>query len=156
MKVATKAYGLIDVDERQKISFSHGLLGFESLKNYVLMDAERQPFFWLQSMDNEQVAFILIDPFIFRPDYELNIDNDELKNIGISDPKNALIFAIVTIPPDNAGLASRMTANLQGPLVINRDTRQGLQAVLTDPVWKTKHDILAEYAAVNAVAAESK
>jgi flagellar assembly factor FliW len=156
MKVATKAYGLINVDERQKISFPHGLLGFESLKDYVLMDAERQPFFWLQSMDNEQVAFILINPFIFRPDYELNIDNEELKNIGISDPKNALIFSIVTISPNNTDSAGKMTANLQGPLIINRDTRQGLQAVLTDPTWKTKHDILAEFAAINAVAAERK
>jgi flagellar assembly factor FliW len=156
MKVATKAYGLIDVDERQRITFPHGILGFESLKNYALMDAERQPFFWLQSMDNEQVAFIMINLFVFRPDYELNIDNEELKNIGICEPKNALIFSIVTIPPNNSGSAGRMTANLQGPLIINRDTRQGLQAVLTDPVWKTKHDILAEFAALNVVKAERK
>ena len=145
MKVATKAYGLIDVDERQRITFPQGLLGFESLKDYVLLDAERQPFYWLQSVDNEQTAFILINPFIFRPDYEANIDNEELKTIGISDPGTALIFSIVTILAGKA-----MTANLQGPLVINRDTRCGLQAVLTDPRWKTKHDIIAELAAANA------
>ena len=145
MKVATKAYGLIDVDERQKITIPQGLLGFESLKNYVLLDAVREPFFWLQSIDNEQVAFILINPFIFRPDYEANVDNEELKTIDISDPGTALIFSIVTILPETP-----MTANLQGPLVINRDTRYGLQAVLTDPRWKTKHDIIAEYAAANA------
>jgi flagellar assembly factor FliW len=156
MKVATKAYGLIDVDERQKITFPHGLLGFEPLKDYVLLDAERQPFYWLQSIDNEKVAFILIDPFIFRPDYELNIDNEELKTIGISDPQNALIFAIVTIPPNETGSDGRLTANLRGPLVINRDTRQALQAVLTDPAWKTKHDILAEFETINTAAAESK
>ncbi|MDR0312482.1 MAG: flagellar assembly protein FliW [Treponema sp.] len=150
MKVATKAYGLIDVDERQKITFPHGLLGFEPLKDYVLLDAERQPFYWLQSMDDEKVAFILIDPFIFRPDYELNIDNEELKTIGISDPQNALIFVIVTSTPNGSGSDGLLTANLRGPLVINRDTRQALQAVLTDPAWKTKHDILAEFAAVNA------
>jgi len=141
VKVATKAYGIIDIDERQRITFPQGLLGFESLKDYVLLDAERQPFFWLQSLDNEQVAFVLINPFIFRPDYEADIDNEELKTIGISDPGMALIFSIVTISE-----ASPMTANLQGPLVINRDTRCGLQAVLTDPRWKTKHDIIAEYA----------
>ncbi|MDR0313715.1 MAG: flagellar assembly protein FliW [Treponema sp.] len=152
MKVATKAYGLIDVDERQKIIFPRGLLGFEPLKDYVLLDAERKPFYWLQSIDNEKVAFILIDPFVFRPDYELNIDNEELRTIGISDPQNALIFAIVTIPPNDSGSDSRMTANLQGPLVINRDTRQAMQAVLTDPAWKTKHDIIAELEAANAAA----
>ena len=143
MKVATKAYGLIDVDERQKIIFPQGLFGFENLKNYLLLDAERQPFYWLQSIDMEQVAFVLLSPFLFRPDYELNISNEELAEIGINAPEKALVFSIITIPPDG----SPMTANLQGPLVINRDTRTGKQAVLSDTRWKTKHDIMAELAA---------
>jgi flagellar assembly factor FliW len=142
VKVATKAYGLIDVDERQSISFSQGLLGFETYKNYLLIDAERQPFYWLQSMDKEKVAFILVNPFLFRPDYEVNISNEELAEIGIHSPEKALIFSIVTIPSDG----SPMTANLQGPIVINRDTRMGKQAVLSDARWKTRHDIMAELA----------
>lgn len=140
MKLATKAYGVIDVDERQKIAFPQGLFGFESFKDYVLLDAQQQPFYWLQSVDMEQIAFVLVNPFLFRPDYEINIENDELADIDIRSPEKALIFVIVTIPPDG----SPMTANLQGPLVINRDTRMGKQAILTDTRWKTKHDILAE------------
>ena len=143
MKVATKAYGLIEVSEHQRISFPSGLLGFESFKEYVLLDAERQPFYWLQSIDVEQIAFVLINPFLFRPDYEMNIDNEELIPIGITDPGKALIFSIVTVPADG----SSMTANLQGPLVINRDNRLGFQAILTDMRWKTKHDIIAELTA---------
>ena len=143
MKVATKAYGLIDVDERQKIIFPQGLFGFETLTEYLLLDAERQPFYWLQSVEVEQVAFVLVSPFLFRPDYEVNISNEELAEIGIHSPEKALIFSIVTIPPDG----SPMTANLQGPLVINRDTRTGKQAILSDVRWKTKHDIMAELAA---------
>ena len=144
MKIATKAYGTIEINERQKINFPFGLLGFESFKEYAIMDAERQPFYWLQSIDVEQVAFVLINPFLFRPDYEMNIDNDELLRIGVTDPSKALIFSIVTIPGDG----SPMTANLQGPIVINRDNRLGYQAVLTDSRWKTKHDISAELQAV--------
>jgi len=143
LKVATKAYGLIEVDERQKIIFPQGLFGFEKLKDYLLLDAERQPFYWLQSMDEEEVAFVLVNPFLFRPDYEVNISNEELDEIGIRSPEKALIFSIVTIPQDG----SPMTANLQGPLIINRDTRMGKQAILTDDRWKTKHDIMAELAA---------
>jgi flagellar assembly factor FliW len=143
VKVATKAYGLIEVDERQKITFSAGLFGFESCREYALLDAERQPFYWLQSLDVEQVAFILVNPFLFRPDYELDINDEDLKEIGILSPEKALIFSIVTIPGDGGG----MTANLQGPLIINRDTRCGRQAVLTDPRWKTKHDIMEELTA---------
>jgi flagellar assembly factor FliW len=146
VKVKTKAYGSVEVNERQKITFPSGLFGFETLKDYVLLDAEQQPFYWLQSLDEEKTAFILIDPFLFRPDYEMDIDNEDLLPIGITDPKKAVIFSIVTVPFDN----SPMTANLQGPLVINRDSRLGVQAVLTDSRWKTKHDIMAELASLNA------
>ena len=147
MNVATKAYGLIDVDERQKIVFPQGLFGFENLHDFLLLDSERQPFYWLQSIDVEQVAFVLVSPFLFRPDYELNISNEELAEIDIHSPEKALIFSIVTIPADN----SPMTANLQGPLVINRDTRTGRQVVLSDTRWKTKHDIMAELAETGSV-----
>ena len=140
MKVLTKAYGQVEVNERQRITFPSGLFGFESFKEYVLLDAEQQPFYWLQSLDVEQVAFVLINPFLFRPDYEMNIDNEELLPIGITDPGKAVIFSIVTISSDD----SPMTANLQGPLVINRDSRLGIQAILTDTRWRTKHDRLAE------------
>jgi len=142
LKVQTKAYGLIEVDERQRIIFPRGLLGFETCKEYVLLDAERQPFYWLQSVDVEQVAFILLDPFLFRPDYEADIGGGDLDIIGVDDPKRALIFSIVTIPPDGAP----MTANLQGPLVINRDTRRGVQAILADSRWRTRHNVAAEMA----------
>jgi len=148
VKVTTKAFGLIDVEEHQRVTFPQGLFGFESFKDYVLLDAEQEPFFWLQSMDEENVAFVLINPFIFRTDYEMNIDNEELLPIGISDPGKAVIFSIVTIPPDGGA----MTANLQGPLIINRDNHLGVQAILTDSRWKTKHDIIAEFeAAKNSI-----
>jgi flagellar assembly factor FliW len=140
MKVNTKAFGQMDIDERQKITFPQGLFGFEVDKDFVLFDAEHEPFIWLQSVDEEEIAFVLVNPFLFKPDYEENINNDELEEIGIKSPENALIFVILTIPQDG----SAMTANLQGPLVINKETMTGMQAILTDIRWKTKHDILAE------------
>jgi flagellar assembly factor FliW len=143
VKVATKPYGLIEVDERQRIHFPKGLFGFEGIKEYLLLDADRQPFYWLQAREVEQLAFILINPFLFRPDYELNIDDEELKAVGITSVDKALVFSIVTMLS-----GSPMTANLQGPLVINRDTHVGLQAILSDSRWKTKHDVMAELAAV--------
>ena len=140
MKIDTKAFGLIEVDEKQKINFPQGLYGFEEYNSYVLLDAEHPPFYWLQSVDDKDVAFVLINPFLFCPGYEVNIANDELEEVGITSPEEALIFAIVTIPPDGGS----MTANLQGPLVINRDNMTGKQAVLPDIRWRTRHDIIAE------------
>ena len=141
MKVDTKTGGIIDVDERQKITIAQGLFGFEKLKDYVLLDAEQEPFFWLQSLEEKQTAFILIDPYLFRPDYEIKIDNDELADLGIDSPDKALVFAIVTIPENGP-----ITANLQGPIIINKDTKAGKQAILNNLQWQTKHDIMAELA----------
>ncbi|MDR2941399.1 MAG: flagellar assembly protein FliW [Treponema sp.] len=140
MKVNTKAFGLVEVDDRQKITFPEGLYGFEEYNEYVLMDAEHQPFFWLQSVKDRDIAFVLINPFLFRPDYEVNIANEELEDIGVTSPEKALIFAIVTIPPDG----SAMTANLQGPIIINRDNMTGKQGIVSDVRWNTRHDIIAE------------
>ena len=140
MKVDTRAFGSIELDEKQKIIFPAGLFGFEEYTEYVIFDAEHEPFYWLQSIDEKEIAFILINPFLFRKDYEANVTDGELAEIGIKSADKTLLFVIVTIPQDGGS----MTANLQGPLIINKDTMTGMQAVLSDSKWRTKHDIIAE------------
>lgn len=140
MEVLTKAYGNIEVDERQIIEFPVGLFGFEQFHRYVLLDAAQQPFYWLQSMDVQEIAFVLIDPFLFRPDYSIDIPDEELREIGITTSEEILVFAIVTIP-ENQNL---MTANLQGPIIINRTERRGRQYISSNPKWQVKHLILEE------------
>jgi flagellar assembly factor FliW len=144
MEVTTKPYGKIDVDERQKIFMPYGILGFEHLKNYVLLDARQQPFYWLQSLDVVEVAFVLINPRIFRPDYELKVEQEELDEIDIESSNDILDFAIVTIPEN----AAKMTANLQGPIIINRRTRIGRQSISQNSKWKVRHMIMEELAKV--------
>ena len=144
MLVHTKPYGEIDVDERQKVFFPFGILGFENLKNYVLIDAKQQPFYWLQSLDVTEIAFVLINPFIFRPDYSIDVPDEELEEIQIRSEEDILVFSIVTIPENQ----SNMTANLQGPIVINRKEKQGRQAISTNKKWGIRHPILEELAAL--------
>ena len=144
MRVETKPYGTVEVDERQKVFFPYGLLGFEQLKQYVLLDARQQPFYWLQSSDVVEVAFVLINPRIFQPEYNLEIPAEELEEIGVEKPGDALDFAIVTIPED----PSKMTANRQGPIRVNRTTRVGRQSLSLNPKWMVRHVIMEELAAV--------
>jgi flagellar assembly factor FliW len=142
MRVITKASGPVDVDERQQIHFPAGILGFENLRDYVLLDAAQPPFYWLQSLDVVEIAFILINPRIFRPDYSLEVDPAELQALGVTAEEQILDFAIVTIPED----PMEMTANLQGPILINRTTRTGRQTISTDPTRQVRHPILKELA----------
>jgi flagellar assembly factor FliW len=148
MKVKTKPFGLIEVDERQKLYFPFGILGFEDLKNYVIMDAPQAPFYWLQCLDMAEIAFVLIDPRIFRPDYRLEVEASELEEIGLdeqsADRGEVLDFAIITIPDD----ADKMTANLQGPIIINKAKKLGRQAISTNPRWQVRHGVLKELSAV--------
>jgi flagellar assembly factor FliW len=143
MKINTKAYGPVDIDKRQIIYFPMGLFGFEKLHEYALLDASQQPFYWLQSLDSEKIAFILIKPHIFRPDYKPGISSDELKEIELDNEAgdNSLIFSIVNIPEEQQ---NKMTANLQGPVIINKEKRTGAQFISQDTRWKVKHYILEE------------
>jgi len=146
MEIQTKAYGLIDIDERQKIFFPDGILGFENLKEYALMDASQQPFYWLQSLKMAEIAFVLINPTLFRPDYKAAVSVAELQEIELESgtDERSLVFAIVTIPEDQ----TKMTANLQGPVIINKEKRIGRQCISTYMEWKTRHYILEELAAL--------
>ena len=142
LTVNTKAYGTVEVDDRQKLYFPFGIFGFENLKDFVLLDAEQQPFYWLQSLDVKETAFVLINPSVFRKDYDLKVLPGDLEEIGLSgaDDEKAVVFAIVTIPENQ----QKMSANLQGPIVINKDTKSGRQSITVDPKWKTRHYILDE------------
>ncbi|MCK4541445.1 MAG: flagellar assembly protein FliW [Spirochaetales bacterium] len=146
MKVNTKPYGTIEVDDRQKIYFPYGILGFETFREFVLLDALQQPFYWLQSMEVPEIAFVLINPQIFQPEYRLEVADTDLEEIDTNkeDSENILTFAIVTIPENH----SKMTANLQGPIIINRQNRKGRQSISLNPKWKIRHYILDELSRV--------
>ncbi|MFP4363938.1 MAG: flagellar assembly protein FliW [Spirochaetia bacterium] len=142
MQIQTKPYGTIQIDDRQVINFPFGILGFENFRDFALLDAQQQPFYWLQSLAVKEIAFILINPWLFRPDYSLDIMQEDLEEIGITDKDQALVFAIVTVPENQ----SKMTANLQGPIVINKETHQARQCISTNQKWKIRHNILDELA----------
>lgn len=143
MRIQTKILGEIDVDERQVIQFPDGLIGFKKFTSYALLDAPQKPYFFLQSMELSELGFILLDPFLFRPDYTVDAADEAMVGLGVEGPEDALVLSLVTVPPNGGPI----TANLMGPLVIGRKARLGAQIVLADPRWKTKHDVMAELAA---------
>ncbi len=144
MKLNTKPFGIITIEEKQKIIFERGIFGFEKIREYALINASQWPFFWLQAVEVPDLAFILIDPSIFRPDYTPDVDENDLLEIDIrpEEKEKMLVFSIVTVPEDQ----KKMSANLQGPVIINRETRKARQFISTNQKWCVRHYIMEELA----------
>jgi flagellar assembly factor FliW len=116
------------VPTASEVRFPMGLLGFEHLKNYLLVtNPGEEPFFWLQVRDKEALAFVVINPFLVAPEYQPDLPQADVDFLGIEDPNDAALFNIVTLHP-----AGRATVNLKGPIVVNRHTLIGKQVVLAN------------------------
>jgi flagellar assembly factor FliW len=141
IKINTKPFGEIEVDERQIIDFPEGILGFDFIKKFIILDADSDsPFKWLQAYDEKDLAFVLIMPESFLPSYELVIPLTDYEAVNAKSADDLLIFAIVTIP-DNP---TNMTANLQGPIIINPEKKLGKQAISLSDRYTVRHNIMEE------------
>ncbi len=141
MKLNTSRFGEIEVNEEEIITFSDGLFGFEDIKKYIIFQMEDDnPLMWMQSIEEGSLAFIIIRPFEFNPNYSLQLSDNDVEELGLTSPDDSDIFGIVVVPED----PSKMTANLQGPIVINRILKKGKQVISTSPKHKLKHFILDE------------
>jgi flagellar assembly factor FliW len=144
--IESKAYGKVEVDEASRVIFEQGLYGLENFREYYILDYKEGPFYWLQSAEMPEIAFVIIDPCYFKKDYQLEVAQADFKSIGFSaNPEKAtedlLHFVIVTIPEEDP---SQMTANLLGPVIINTKTRLAKQAISLNPEYTTQHNILEE------------
>lgn len=145
VKIRTKYLGERDVPEERIVTIRDGLFGFGGHERYALIEhGKESPFFWLQSVDDPNLAFVVMSPTLFRPDYVPVLAADDIADIGIDDVRDALILVLVVIPDD----PREMTANLQGPLVIHPRTRLGRQVISADPSHRTRHKVVEEMAAV--------
>lgn len=129
--------GIVDLKEK-KLVIEQGLFGFENITEYKITESELPPFLWLQSAQEKSLAFLVVDPFIIFQDYELDIDDESLHSIDITSPSDVIVLTILTIPRDG----KEVTANLQGPVILNKKNNKGMQVILTDPRWTTKHTVL--------------
>lgn len=140
MKFESRYSGVVEIDEEQIITLKDGFFGFENYHKFVMFAANLEPFMWLECLEKGGPSFLVIDPFIFRPDYEIEIEEKVAEELEIDSPTDVLIYALVTISNKDRP----MTANLQGPLIINKKNRKASQ-VVAGGEWQTKHDIVAEF-----------
>ena len=148
MQINTSRFGLIKYSPQDLLHFPDGLLGFQELTDYLLIPLEANPaFFWLQSVQEEQIAFLITDPFLFFSDYQVELSESLKQELAITKREQVALYTIVTIP---ASGVKDMTANLVGPLVINMENRQGAQYVLGGNQYHTKHRLFNKTDTVKA------
>ncbi|MGE3973380.1 MAG: flagellar assembly protein FliW [Bdellovibrionales bacterium] len=129
MLIKTGRFGTVTISEEDKIAFPEGLLGFNQLKTFVLLDdPDDEIFAWLQSCDQPDIAFPVLEPELFADDYKVNLSKNELELLQIKNTERIRSFSIITIPED----PTLMTANLKAPVILNVDKRIARQCVLQD------------------------
>lgn len=148
IKVKTTRFGEIEIKSQDVIELPSGLIGFPELKRYVLLDHDKDsPFKWLQSLDDGAIAFVLINPLLFKPDYTVEVTEAEVTDLELKNEEDAVISVIITIPQN----PQNMTANLKAPLVFNLQNRRGKQLVLPNSQYTTRHNIMEEVKKQSAV-----
>ena len=136
MKIKTTRFGELEVDKKDVIEFSEGLLGFENLKKFFVVDPGDQTLIlWLQSIDDAGTAFPVIEPKIFQPNYSVKLLPVELNSLQLENLSNASVYAILTIPQN----VTEMSANLKAPIIINNKTKNARQIVLQDSKLEVRH-----------------
>lgn len=143
LELATKAFGTIEINPEQIIRFTDGLLGFHEYKEFALLDeSEEHPFKWLQSMEESSLAFVVIQPELFMKEpFRPEISRSDLELLQVDSVEECLILVIVTIPEKNP---EKMTANLQGPILINKKEKNGRQVISTNDSHILRYPILEQ------------
>jgi flagellar assembly factor FliW len=136
MLINTRRFGPMEVDGERIITFKHGLLGFPDARRFALIQTSCDPvFFWLQSADQPELAFVVCDPLAFVPDYQVPVRQDDVEAVGLDDLGDGQVLVIVNKVED------QLTANLLGPLLIGAGSLLGKQLVLSDKRYGTRHPL---------------
>lgn len=150
MKINTKFFGELEVNESDLIHFEDGLPGFKEYTKFLFISDEvankddkivkKSPFSWLQSVDNQDIAFVLFDVFAFIPDYSPIINIEFLSMLGTDTLDDVKICCIANIPSD----IKKMSINLKAPIVINTNNNKAKQIICDNDNYSLKHYIYQE------------
>lgn len=147
MVITTKVFGEIEIDDAKIITFDGGIIGFPDLKKFTLLyDSEKSGGIkWLQSLDEPAFAMPVMDPLAVKETYNPVVEDELLKPLGELDPEEILVLVTVTVPKD----LTKMSVNLQAPLVLNAENKKGCQIIVDNesgefPVKFMIYDILQE------------
>ncbi len=141
MRINTRYFGTVDMDDNKVITFDEGLFGFEEYKKFVLIynnEAKERPAIqWLQSVDEQALALPVMIPVIVKPDYNPVVEDETLETLGDWNEENTSVLVTVTVPEN----LKEMTTNLKAPIIINTDTMKGVQTVVENQDYEIRFKI---------------
>ncbi len=139
MIIATRHFGEVEIDETKIVEFAKGIFGFEETKKFiVLYDGEEgNPFAWLQAINEKDICLPMVNPMLWYPQYSPDVDDELIGNIGELNQEALEIYTVVVIPED----IKNMTTNLRAPIIMNKETRKGIQAVVNDDEYDIRHNL---------------
>lgn len=147
MKVNTKVFGEVDIEESKILHFPQGIVGFPELTDFALIhDVEKEgvcAIRWLQSMQEPAFAMPVMDPLAVKPDYNPEVEDELLKPLGKLDPEEILVLVTLTVPSD----LTKMTVNLQAPIVVNAEEKRACQIIVDSDLYPVRfpiYDIIQE------------
>ena len=121
-----------------EVSFRRGIPGLESLKKFKIDEIKNNKQFKVISSLEEEITFVAVSPFDFYSDYELNLDDETIKELDIENPRDVLVLNIVTL----GDTLETSTLNLKAPIVINVKNNQGKQYIMQWDTYDTKHPLI--------------
>lgn len=147
MVVQTKFFGEIEISEDKVLTFEQGLIGFEQLNKFVILydieKGQKDSISWLQSLDESQIAFPIINPYIVREDYNPEIEDSKVAELGELRQEDINVMLTLSVPRE----IEKMCCNLKAPLIINAVTKKGAQLIAENQEYPVKYyiyDILQE------------
>lgn len=137
MLVRSTRFGDLSITDDQVISFPNGMIGFEDIERYVLLNPTDK-ISWLQSVDEPSLAFPLVQAPLVYPGYSLYVEDDSLDPLGDVDESMMGIYLVLVVPGDPSGA----TVNLKAPVVISLKSRRGMQLLIDRPEYSIRHRIV--------------
>lgn len=145
MKAKTRLFGEIDIADDKIITLEKGMIGFPALNHFSLIfDEEKKSkgatIMWLQSMDDPDIAFPVMDPYTIKEDYAPNVNEEIVAPLGAMTEENTYVLVTVTVPRK----VEDFSVNLKAPIVVNMDTLKGVQLIVEDdyPVKFKVYEVL--------------
>ena len=141
MKITTRVFGEIEIDDSKIIHFPSGIIGFPRMTDFALVYDEEKgkdtPIRWLQSLQEADFAIPVMDPLMVAGDYNPEVEEDHLLPLGEMTPDDTLVLVTVTVPKE----LTKMSVNLQAPIIINADSKKATQIIVNSEKYPIKYYI---------------